>query len=105
MSTTTRRSPPTRPPPAKGASASGLARSRLRRNEFARGRHELVGIELRSFERVVTPPYCLSTATVSFQSLSDIHPSGFPAVFGVTHVSNDSSASRRDMAGTVASEN
>src|SRR5260370_37659977 len=49
------------------------------------------------------PPYCLSTATVSFQSLSDIHPSGFPAVFGVTHVSNDRSASRRDMAGTVAS--
>src|SRR5262249_55984397 len=51
------------------------------------------------------PPYCLSPATVSFQSLSDIHPSGLPAVFGVTHVSNDSSASRRDMAGIVASEN
>src|SRR5260370_25278766 len=51
MLTTTRWSSPTRPPPVKGASASGLARSRLRRNEFARGRHELVGIALRSFER------------------------------------------------------
>src|SRR3984893_1969823 len=59
MSTTTRRSPPTRPPPAKGASASGLARSRLRRNEFAGGRHKLVGIELRSFERGCDPAILL----------------------------------------------
>ena len=44
---------------------------------------------------LVTPPYCLSTTTVSSQSFSDIHPSGLPAVLGVTQVVNDSSASAR----------
>src|SRR5258708_33196553 len=53
----------------------------------------------------VTPPYCLSTRTVDSQSLSDIHPSGLPAVLGVTPVSQDISSSRRAISGETASEN
>src|SRR5215467_15799315 len=44
MSTTTRRNPPTRAPPSTEL-------SRLRRNEFIACGHELVGVELLSFER------------------------------------------------------
>ena len=40
--------PPTRPPPS---TEFRLQVFRLRRNEFIAGRHELVGVELLSFER------------------------------------------------------
>ena len=53
----------------------------------------------------MTPAYCLSTLTVSAQSLSDIQPNGLPAVFGVIQFCHDHSASRLAITGSIAGEN